>query len=267
MLVRLFLWYFNPTHRLRFDRHLHQPRLALLLSPPPVIQRGDRDVVPRAILPPRHPAFGEPVDDAADFLLASHPVIFGSIARPIKTGSSDAYTTPKLKPMPGNPAGEVHIVQWGSMEEEGREIAAYVKWLLVERKYAPGDTLVLSPRRMIGYKIRDELVSQKIAVHSFYHEEALEEEAAQLSFVELSLLAEPEDRVALRYWVGYGSPSWRKGEYFKLRSYCEQAGLSPREALEQQIAGRSVIHGISGLLQRYKTLQQELTQMKDLKGC
>ena len=44
-----------------------------------------------AIRPPRHPAFGKAVDDAADFLLASHPAIFGGIARPIKTGSSDAY--------------------------------------------------------------------------------------------------------------------------------------------------------------------------------
>lgn len=61
------------------------------MSPPPVIQRADSDVVFLAIRPPRHPAFGKAVDDAADFLLASHPAIFGGIARPIKTGSSDAY--------------------------------------------------------------------------------------------------------------------------------------------------------------------------------
>ena len=45
-----------------------------------------------AILAPRHPAFGKSLDDAADLFLASHPAIFGGIARPIKMGSSDAYT-------------------------------------------------------------------------------------------------------------------------------------------------------------------------------
>jgi hypothetical protein len=57
----------------------------------PVIQSRDPDVLPGAILPPRHPALSKTTNHAADFLLASHPAIFGSIARAIKMGSSDAY--------------------------------------------------------------------------------------------------------------------------------------------------------------------------------
>ena len=87
----------NPLPaRLCFYRNLDQLRLALLFNAAPVVQRADRDVVFLAILPPRHPALGKAIDDAADFLLASHPAIFGSIARPIKTGSSDAYVCPRL---------------------------------------------------------------------------------------------------------------------------------------------------------------------------
>src|SRR5579863_6731672 len=63
----------------------------------------DRDLVFGAILPPRQPAFGKAVDDAADFLLASHPAIFASIARPIKLGSSDAYDR-CVNPSAGRPA-------------------------------------------------------------------------------------------------------------------------------------------------------------------
>src|SRR6185369_13915604 len=51
-----------------------------------------------AILPTPHPAFGKVINDAADFLLASHPAIFGSIANPIKTGSLDAYAKAYARP-------------------------------------------------------------------------------------------------------------------------------------------------------------------------
>jgi hypothetical protein len=65
--------------------------MALLFNSAPVIQSRDPDVLAGAILPPRHPALGKATNNAADFLLASHPAIFGSIARAIKVGSSDAY--------------------------------------------------------------------------------------------------------------------------------------------------------------------------------
>jgi hypothetical protein len=54
-----------------------------------VVQRAHPDVVLLA-LPPRHPAFRKTVDHTPDLLFASHPPIFGSVARAIKTGSSDA---------------------------------------------------------------------------------------------------------------------------------------------------------------------------------
>jgi DNA helicase-2/ATP-dependent DNA helicase PcrA len=45
---------------------------------------------------------------------------------------------PQLLPKPGNPEGEVHIVQWSSIEAEAGGTAKYVKWLTVHRGYAPG---------------------------------------------------------------------------------------------------------------------------------
>ena len=82
----------------------------------------------------------------------------------------------------------------------------------------------------------------------------------------LNLLAEPEDRVALRYWLGYGSPSWRSGAYTKLRAHCEQTGLSPNEALKRQLSGELSVPGVSKLVQRFKDLQKELAPIADLKG-
>ena len=142
-------------------------------------------------------------------------------------------STPRLRPLAGNPEGEVHIVQWESIAAEAKGIAEYVQWLTSERGYSGRDILVLTPRRLIAYDVRDALVSKGVPAHSFYHEEALEDDAAQRAFTLLSLLVDPEDRVTLRFWLGYGSATWLAGEYAKLRAHCERSGGSPNEAMKQ----------------------------------
>jgi superfamily I DNA/RNA helicase len=137
----------------------------------------------------------------------------------------------RLLPRAGNPAGQVHIVQWAGIPEEAEGLSTYVHSLLSNGLYAPGDILILTPRRLLGYGIRDRIAETGDAVHSFYHEEALETDAAQRAFALLSLLVDPEDRVALRWWLGDGSPSSRKNGYQRLRQHCEAAGTSPRAAL------------------------------------
>src|SRR4051795_13091134 len=93
--------------------------------------------------------------------------------------------------------------------------------LITGRVNKPRDVLVLSPRRLLGYGIRDALRKASIPTHSFYHEEALEGEDAKRAFALLTLGASPKDRVALRYWLGDGSPSWNARGYAVLRSHCE----------------------------------------------
>ncbi|MEK7757482.1 MAG: ATP-dependent helicase, partial [Planctomycetota bacterium] len=133
---------------------------------------------------------------------------------------------PRLQPKPGNPQGSVHIVQWTGIDEEAQGLAGFVRTLVADRGYAPGDILILTPRRLLGYGIRDRLDEVDIPVHSFYHEEALEGGAAQRAFALLSLLVNAEDRVSLRWWRGDGSPSGRRAAYQRLRQNCEHTGLS-----------------------------------------
>ena len=149
-------------------------------------------------------------------------------------------TTPQLRCKPGNPEGEVHIVQWHLMEEEATGVARYIKWLIEERGYSAGDVLILSPRRQLAYKARDALKDLNVAAHSFYHEEALEEDAAQEAFAFLTLVADSEDRVSLRFLLGFGSSTWLAGQYAKLRAYCEETGLSPREACTVIVCPRPI---------------------------
>src|SRR5205085_7159976 len=79
----------RPSLR-RLDRYFHQLRFVVVLAPP-IIQRGDRNVVFGAVLPPRHAASCKTRDDAPDLLLASHPAILGSEAHRINVVSLDAY--------------------------------------------------------------------------------------------------------------------------------------------------------------------------------
>jgi DNA helicase II / ATP-dependent DNA helicase PcrA len=162
---------------------------------------------------------------------------------------------PRLQPMAGNPAGEVHIVQWAGIAAEAEGLAAYVHSLVRSGRYSPGEILVLTPRRLLGYGIRDRIAESGIPVHSFYHEEALESDAAQRGFTLLSLLVDPEDRVAMRWWLGDGSPSSRKNAYQRLRQHCEAAGISPKAALEALDRGALVLAGVGPLIDKYRELQ------------
>ena len=53
-------------------------------------------------------------------------------------------------------------------------LSDFVSSLITVGRYSPGDFLILTPRRLLGYRIRDLLKASNVPVHSFYHEEALE---------------------------------------------------------------------------------------------
>ena len=153
----------------------------------------------------------------------------------------------RLRPMAGNPQGEIHIVQWNSIDQEARGLAGFIQTLVFEKGCSPGEILLLTPRRLLGYGVRDQLQELGIAVHSFYHEEALEGVAAQRAFALLSLLVDAEDRVALRWWLGDGSPSNRKSAYQRLRQHCEQVDVSPGAALDALDQGTLALPNIGAL--------------------
>lgn len=167
----------------------------------------------------------------------------------------------RLQPKAGNPAGEVHIVQWAGIAEETEGLSAYVHSLVSSGRSSPGDILILTPRRLLGYGIRDCIKASGIAVHSFYHEEALEGKAAQRAFALLSLLVDIDDRVALRWWLGDGSPSSRKKEYKRLRQHCEAVSISPRAALEALEAGNLALASVGALLGKYRELKALLADL------
>jgi superfamily I DNA/RNA helicase len=169
-----------------------------------------------------------------------------------------------LQPQPG-PA-TVRVVQWGTLNAEADGIAAFIRHLVTQRGFSAGDILVLSPRRVIANEIKRRLSAPGfgITAHSFYNDKLLEPEEAQAAMTKLQLLSNPEDRVALRYWLGIGSSSWRRGQYATLRDHCEHADLSPADVLAQVAAGQLQLAGVNQLIVRYLELQAELARLGQL---
>lgn len=178
-----------------------------------------------------------------------------------------------LQPFPTNPSGEVFVLQWRSIEAEAQGIAEFIRTRLRNGQVTPGRVLVLAPRRNLGYMIRDALNNLGISTHSFFHEEALEGDPkkiaggeAQQAFTLLTMLANPEDRVALRCWCGFGSSSLQSPAWARLREHCETSGESPWVALQRLAAGEIALSRTDGLVTRFRELQEQLTKLHDLRG-
>ena len=181
------------------------------------------------------------------------------IAKNYKPGAA-----PRLRSMAGNVTGEVHVIQWKESEDEAEGVSEYIQHLLKNRGYCPADIMVLTPRRKLAYRLRDTIAQCGTDVYSFYPEEALEDEAAQSAFTLLTLLSNPEDRVALRWWLGRGSQDGRHTSYRKLRSHCEATGESPREVLESIESGALRLPGVTALSRQFRALQESMTELNRL---
>jgi superfamily I DNA/RNA helicase len=169
-----------------------------------------------------------------------------------------------LQPQPG-PA-IVRIVQWPTLNAEAAGIAAFIQHLVGQPGFTAGDILVLSPRRLIANEIKRRLSDPHVGItaHSFYNDKLLEPNEAQVAMTKLQLLSNPQDRVSMRYWLGIGSPSWRRGQYADLRQYCEQNQRSPADVLAEVAAGQIQLAGINQLTARFQELQAELARLNQL---
>lgn len=156
----------------------------------------------------------------------------------------------------------MHVVQWASMKDEAEGIADYVLKRIEEDDVSAGEVLILAPRRQMGHAVRLALLERQVVAHSFFSEQALDGNPkelddceAQQAYALLTLLADPEERVALRCWCGFGSGTLNEAGWRRLRAYCEENGEPPREVLEQLVAKTINIPHTGSIAERFKLLQ------------
>lgn len=176
-----------------------------------------------------------------------------------------------LLPRGENGSGEIHIVQWLNLEDEIVGVINYVSKRIHDGEFDPGEVLILSPRRHIGYLIRDGLREAGIDAHSFFREPLLDEypkdpEKCQAleAFSLLLLLENPDDAVALRCWLGYGSSSLRSAGYKRVRDYAASQNTTTIEVLNSASTGQINLPHISSVLDRYRELRRSLEALSEL---
>jgi DNA helicase-2/ATP-dependent DNA helicase PcrA len=169
----------------------------------------------------------------------------------------------ELTPMPANGPGQVRIVQYDSLQEEAAGVAAFVHDHLTNHGRQPADILVLAQRRSIGNPIHDALSARDIPSKSYYQEGVLDSISAQERLALLKLLLDRQDRIALRWLLGYGSDNFRHNPYARIRVACEQMGLTPWDLLSQLADGELVLPHVNHLVRRFEEIRAALSDLRD----
>ncbi len=169
-----------------------------------------------------------------------------------------------LVPKEGNENGNVSIIQWNSLEEEITGIADIIQYYIDERIVEPKDILLLTPRRYVGYKIRDSLNQRQISAKSYFREEALDSDKTRRAFSLLNLAAISTDEVALRYLLGVGGSDFRCNAYNKLLAKAHELGCSIIDLLNRIVGGSEHLSGVSTLVQKYNKIKQEISEIKHI---
>ena len=90
--------------------------------------------------------------------------------------------------------GELKAVQWETLDDEISGLATFIRF------HAEESFLVLVPRRFIGYRLADSIGD---GAETAFSEQVLEHPIAQECFTAAALLADPEDLVAARAYLGF----------------------------------------------------------------
>ena len=157
-----------------------------------------------------------------------------------------------LKPIAANGKGEVQIVQLPNSLVEARWIAKKVKALLDDGKVKPSDIIVLVQRKRAARLVLNALKAAEVPAKSYYEESQLETDDAQTCFAGFKLLLNKNDRVALRYLLGVGSPNFRANPYTRVRAHCEESGDAPWDALEKLYNGTLTLPHTKPLIEHFK---------------
>ena len=178
-----------------------------------------------------------------------------------------------LNPLLDRPRGDVYLVQWDNLNHEADGIARFIAHHVQRQDVQPGQILVLAPRQKLGKPICDSLLRLGIPSQSFYQDSSLDgnshdeqESASQRGLSVLALLANPEDRVALRCYCGYGHRNLNYDGWNALRNHCQASGDSPMVALEAQFNGILQIPHIDGIVEKYQLLREQLGLLATLQG-
>lgn len=163
---------------------------------------------------------------------------------------------------PENGVGELEIRQFQTPDLEAAWISERVQGLIAAGVH-PSEVIVLVQRNAVAAPIYQAVRDRGVPVKSYYDESQLNTPLAQARFALFKLHTNQEDRVALRYLLGYDHPAFQRAPYRRLREHCEVSGDSPWQALERLADGTLHLPYTGALRDRFIALRTELDQLAD----
>ncbi len=160
-----------------------------------------------------------------------------------------------------NGAGEVMIRQYRSATEETEAVAKKIS-ALIASGVAPSEIVVLTQREAFATPIFNQLRGLNIPTKSYYSESSLDTLEAQERFASLKLLLDNEDRIALRWLLGYGAADWRTNAYRRLMNHVRANHTSPWQALSAMATGTLNIPYTGALVTRFNVIKTEIDSLQ-----
>ena len=171
-------------------------------------------------------------------------------------------TLGKLTPFEKNQEGDINILQWSDNSQEIEGIVKIIKHEIDNKLIKPKDVLILAPRRLFGYTIKDKLILNGIPAESYFREDIITNKDVQRAYSLLYLLAFPEDKIALRYLVGYKISDYRLKQYKILKDYVDTNRITFRQVLDSLLSGNIKISSVKGIIDEYRKILNDIAVLK-----
>lgn len=170
---------------------------------------------------------------------------------------------PRLNPMSANGNGNIRIIQYPNI---GKEVAGISKIVtdLLSNGTPEGDILILTQSKAFGIPLYEALTKSGVPTKSYYSETELSHIDAQRSFSLLKLLANREDRVALRWLIGINGSEWHAAGYRRIRKQCEKTRISPWDTLIQLENGTIQLPYTKSIVDSFREIKQEIDMLEEL---
>ncbi len=174
----------------------------------------------------------------------------------------------EFSPSPDRHDARVYVVQHHDTDMEIETISDFVDAYLRDNpETPPGRVLILATRRFLGHGIKSALISRGRNALSFFYEDEVEEKQAAEGLCLLNLLVTPNDRAALRGWLGLHRPNdGAAAPYRRIREHAEQCEMEVRDVLEQLADGTITLPYCGPVTDRYRELRTRVAALDGLTG-
>jgi len=171
-------------------------------------------------------------------------------------------TLSNLLPYEKNATGDVSILQWSTLKDEVEGLAAIIDSEIKAQNVSAGDVLILTPRKKIGYKLRDKLLSMELPVKTHFREAVIKNDNVRRAYSLINLMIYPMDKISLRFLLGFKSGDFRQKQYLALQEKAAREGISIRDLLNSILAGTIKLKGVSTILSEYRKIVLDLVNLK-----